>query len=394
MQDASIFKAYRYRLDPSALQEELLGRIANSVRFVWNWALGQRRAIWAVTKDLLPDDRRKHHVTAFDQMRQLTVLKQQFPFLSEAPNCCLQQTLLDLEKAFKNFLLGQQRHPKFKKKEECQSFRFPDKNNFRFGSDRVKIPRLGLVGYRNSKIIKGFIKQATVSWDGLHWYISVLTQQNLGAASPPPEIAIGIDLGVAQSITGSDGRVVHLPVPTIVERKKVARLQRRVSRRQKGSRRREKAKKALLKFRHQLIQRRLDAMHKVTTRLAKNHSMLAIEDLQVRNMTASAAGTIASPGRNVSAKIGLNRSILAQAFGEFRRQLIYKCGWYGSKLVIVPAAYTSQRCSQCGHTAQENRLTQAAFACVSCRHTANADLNAACNILAAGRAASAQGAAA
>jgi putative transposase len=145
------------------------------------------------------------------------------------------------------------------------------------------------------------------------------------------------------------------------------------------------------RYRRRLIQRRVDAMHKTTTRLAKNHGLLVVEDLKVRNMTASAAGTVEEPGRQVRQKAKLNRAILAQAFAEFRRQLTYKAAWSGARLVAVSPRLTSQRCSKCGHTAADNRPSQAVFCCVTCRHRDNADHNAAVNILAAGNAASAQG---
>ena len=103
-------------------------------------------------------------------------------------------------------------------------------------------------------------------------------------------------------------------------------------------------------------------------------------------MSRSAAGTRTAPGKNVNAKSGLNRAILDQGWGEFRRQLGYKLDWAGGELITVPARYTSQQCSNCGHIAKENRQTQAQFRCVSCSHTQNADTNAANNIVAAGHA--------
>lgn len=108
---------------------------------------------------------------------------------------------------------------------------------------------------------------------------------------------------------------------------------------------------------------------------------MVVEDLRVKNMTASAKGTLEAPGRNVKAKAGLNRAVLNVGFGEIRRQLEYKCRWFGSELVAVNPAYTSQRCSRCGHTEAGNRLSQAAFCCLTCGHTENSDINAAKNIL-------------
>jgi len=114
--------------------------------------------------------------------------------------------------------------------------------------------------------------------------------------------------------------------------------------------------------------------------------VVVIEDLKVANMSKSAKGTKESPGKNVKAKSGLNKSILDQGWYEFRRQLEYKQLWRGGQVLAVPAAYTSQKCSRCGHTEPGNRRTQEAFSCLSCRHQEHADINAAKNIEAAGSA--------
>ncbi|MGL9607348.1 RNA-guided endonuclease InsQ/TnpB family protein, partial [Escherichia coli] len=131
---------------------------------------------------------------------------------------------------------------------------------------------------------------------------------------------------------------------------------------------------------------RRDYLHKVTTTVSKNHAMIVIEDLKVSNMSKSAVGTVSQPGRNVRAKSGLNRSILDQGWYEMRRQLEYKQLWCGGQVLAVPPAYTSQRCACCGHTAKGNRLSQSKFRCQVCGYTANADVNGARNILAAGHA--------
>ncbi|CAK6456483.1 hypothetical protein KP3161_26855 (plasmid) [Klebsiella pneumoniae] len=127
-------------------------------------------------------------------------------------------------------------------------------------------------------------------------------------------------------------------------------------------------------------------LHKVTTTVSKNHAMIVIEDLKVSSMSKSAAGTVDEPGRNVAAKSGLNRAILDQGWYEMRRQLEYKQRWRGGEVLAVNPAYTSLKCACCGHTAKENRQSQAVFVCVACGYEANADVNGACNILAAGHA--------
>ncbi|OSK01498.1 putative transposase B, IS609, partial [Escherichia coli SHECO001] len=148
----------------------------------------------------------------------------------------------------------------------------------------------------------------------------------------------------------------------------------------------QKQKRKIQRLHSRIANIRRDYLHKVTTTVSKNHAMIVIEDLKVSNMSKSAAGTVSQPGRNVRAKSGLNRSILDQGWYEMRRQLEYKQLWRGGQVLAVPPAYTSQRCACCGHTAKENRLSQSKFRCQVCGYTANADVNGARNILAAGHA--------
>lgn len=382
---------YRYRLDPSTAQAAYFRRVAGAVRFVWNWGLAQRTQLRAAIADLSKDDQFAHRITVNDQINQLPALKQQFPFLALAPSHCLQQVLRNLDTAFARFFAKEADHPRFRRKGERVSFRFPDPTQFTVEERTIDLPKVGRVRYRNSRAIVGRIKQATVSWDGLHWHISVLSEREAGPVPAPRGGAVGVDLGIAQSVTCSTGQVVQFPVPGPADITRLARLQRRMSRRKRGSRRCERARRAYLRFRRRVVQRRVDAMHKTTTTLAKTHGLVVIEDLSVRSMTRSAAGTKDAPGRNVRAKARLNRGLLTQAFGEFRRQLTYKCDWYGSRLVAVRPAYTSQRCARCGCVDAANRASQARFACRSCGHRDHADHNAAVNILAAGTAVAAQG---
>jgi putative transposase len=130
---------------------------------------------------------------------------------------------------------------------------------------------------------------------------------------------------------------------------------------------------------------RRDFLHKESTRLSRNHACVVLEDLQVKNMSRSAKGTREQPGRNVRAKSGLNRSILDQGWGEFARQVGYKLAWAGGITLFVPPAYTSQKCSACGHVHPDNRKGEV-FRCLACGQTMDADTNAAINIEAAGHA--------
>lgn len=126
---------------------------------------------------------------------------------------------------------------------------------------------------------------------------------------------------------------------------------------------------------------RRDYQHKATTTISKNHAMIAVEDLKVANMSKSARGTVATPGRNVRQKTGLNRSILDQGWHEIRRQLAYKMAWSGGLFVAVPPHHTSQTCPACRHQSADNRRTQAAFLCTHCGYADNADIVGATNVL-------------
>ena len=196
---------------------------------------------------------------------------------------------------------------------------------------------------------------------------------------------------MAELATLSDGTVLE-PVNSFQKnQKKLARLQRQLSRKVKFSHNWQKQKRKIQRLHSRIANIRRDYLHKVTTTVSKNHAMIVIEDLKVSNMSKSAAGTVSQPGRNVRAKSGLNRSILDQGWYEMRRQLEYKQLWRGGQVLAVPPAYTSQRCACCGHTAKENRLSQSKFRCQICGYTANADVNGARNILAAGHAVLARG---
>ena len=159
-----------------------------------------------------------------------------------------------------------------------------------------------------------------------------------------------------------------------------------MSRKTKFSSNWKKAKARIQRIHARIGNARRDFMHKTTTTISQNHAMVCIEDLQVRNMSKSAAGTADAPGRNVRAKSGLNTSILDQGWFEFRRQLDYKLAWNGGHLIAVPPQNTSRTCPCCGHVSADNRQTQARFACVECGYENNADVVGAINVLRAGHA--------
>ena len=153
----------------------------------------------------------------------------------------------------------------------------------------------------------------------------------------------------------------------------------------------EQTKGAVARLRAREADRVKDWVERTTTTLVRHYDLVAIEDLRVKAMCRSGRGTIEAPGRHVAAKSGLNREILARRWGLFACRLNDKATLAGVVVVKVNPANTSRRCHACGHVAAENRKSQAVFGCVACGHAAHADVNAARNILAAGRAVTAQG---
>ncbi|MGP5417175.1 RNA-guided endonuclease InsQ/TnpB family protein, partial [Psychrobacter faecalis] len=254
--------------------------------------------------------------------------------------------------------------------------------------NRIKLPNgIGFVKFRKSQDIIGTIKNITISKKSGHWYVSFGTETQL-TENPrhPATSAIGLDMGITKLITTSDGQTIKPKNSFKANQIKLAALQRQLSRKVLFSQNWKKQNRKIQKLHHHIANIRHDYLHKITTAISKNHAMIACEDLKVANMSKSASGTLENRGRNVKAKSGLNKSILDQGWGMMVDMLEYKQHWTGGVLIKVNPRYTSQTCFECKHIAKENRQTQAKFECVQCGHKANADVNAAKNILSAGHA--------
>ena len=231
----------------------------------------------------------------------------------------------------------------------------------------------------------GELRNVTVSLSGGKWFVSIQTEREVEQPVPNGG-AVGIDMGVARFATLSDGSF-YAPLNSFKRHETALRkAQQTMSRKVKFSHNWKKAKARVQKIHSRIGNARRDFLHKTSTMISQNHAMVCIEDLQVRNMSKSAAGTSDAPGRNVRAKSSLNKAILDQGWAEFRRQLDYKLAWNGGHLIAVPPQHTSHTCPCCGHVSADNRQTQAKFLCVECGFEENADVVGAINILRAGHA--------
>lgn len=354
-------------------------RFAGACRFVFNRALALQNENHEAGNKYIPYGKMASWLVEWKNATEMQWLK-------DSPSQPLQPSLKDLERAYKNFFQKRAAFPRFKKRGQNDAFRYPQGVKLDQEKSRIFLPKLGWMRYRNSRQVTGVVKNVTVSQSCGKWYISIQTESEVSTPVHPSASMVGLDAGVAKLATLSDGTVFG-PVNSFQKNQKtLARLQRQLSRKVKFSNNWQKQKRKIQRLHSCIANIRRDYLHKVTTTVSKNHAMIVIEDLKVSNMSKSAAGTVSQPGRNVRAKSGLNRTILDQGWYEMRRQLEYKQLWSGGQVLAVPPAYTSQRCACCGHTAKENRLSQSKFRCQVCGYTANADVNGARNILAAGHA--------
>ncbi|ANB71507.1 cytosine methyltransferase [Paraburkholderia phytofirmans OLGA172] len=372
-------QAFKFELMPTGEQARKMRQFAGARRFVYNKALA------------LQQENREaggKFIGYVGMAKRLTEWRNgpDTPWLKDAPVHTQQHALKDLDRAFVNFFEKRADYPCFKRKGMGDSFRYPDPKQMKLDREngRISLPKLAYIRYRNSRMVLGEVRSATVSHRAGKWYVSILTRREVEQPVPHGPV-VGIDVGVARFATLSDGTFIAPLASFKKHEQRLAKYQRRMARKVKGSSNWKKAKARVQRVHARIANARSDFLHKASNEISKSHAMIAVEDLQVRNMSKSASGTADAPGRNIRAKSGLNKSILDQGWFEFRRQLEYKTAWRGGFFVAVPPQNTSRTCPSCGHISADNRRTQALFACVRCSHEANADHVGAINVLERGQ---------
>ncbi len=369
-------QAFKFELMPNGEQQREMRRFAGSCRFVYNKALALQKENYDAGNSFIGYVLMAANLPKWKRESGMGWLK-------KAPSQSLQHALKDLEKAYKNFFAKRTEFPRFKRRGCGDSFRYPEPKQLRFDptNNRIFLPKLGWLRYRNSRDVLGELRNATVSQSGGKWFVSIQTQRDIDTPVPISTSAIGVDVGIARFATMSDETYV-LPLNSFKKhQQRLARYQRRMSRKDKFSSNWKKAKAKVQRIHTDIANARKDFLHKTTHAISKNHALVCIEDLQIRNMSKSSKGNRENPGKKVKQKSGLNRSILDQGWGEFRRQLDYKLAWNGGILLAVPPHNTSRTCPSCTHVSKDNRLTQARFLCVNCGYDNNADVVGAINIL-------------
>lgn len=369
-------KAFKFEIMPNGEQIRRIKQFCGCARFVFNRALAWQN------EQYKQDNSVKFSYTKIANL--LPHWKKELHWLKDCHSQVLQQSLKDLESAFKNFFQKRADFPKFKKKGLKESFRFPQGCKLEQQNNRLYLPKIGWIRYRNSRDVQGEVKNVTVIQKCGKWFVAIQTEFEYEIPTHQGG-EIGIDMGVARFATLSNGEY-FAPLNAFKTHKgKLAKLQRQLKNKIKFSQNWQKLKAKIAKLHHKIANCRKDFLHQTSSKISKNHAMIYVEDLQVSNMSKSAKGTTEEHGKNVKKKSGLNRAILDQSWAEFRRQLDYKTQWLGGFLVAVPPQNTSRTCPCCGYIAKENRQTQADFKCVECGYTENADLVGALNILERGR---------
>src|SRR5882672_1378320 len=283
-------QAYQYEILPNGEQQRRMRRFAGSCRFVFNKAL-------ALQQERYERGEKKLSYAGLCQLLTQWRNGTETPWLADAPTHPLQHALKDLERAYQNFFARRAGFPRFKRKGSGESFRYPDAKQFEIdqSNSRIKLPKLGWIRYRNSREILGTAKNITIRQCGGKCYASIQTEREVEPPRPTATTAIGIDVGIARLATLSDGSFIASLNSFRKHQQRLARYQRRMGRKAKFSNNWKKAKIKVQKVYTQIANARRDFLHKATTTICKNHALVCIEDLQVRNMSRCSKGTSEQP---------------------------------------------------------------------------------------------------
>ena len=356
-------KAFKYKIYPNKKQQELIQKTFGCSRFVYNYFLDIR---------IKEYEYNKKSVSYNDTSKMLTSLKKELEWLKEPDKDSLQKSLKDLDMAYQKFFKEHSGFPKFKsKKDRHKSYRTScTNNNISFCDKHIKLPKLGMIKIRDKQIPQGRILNATISQEpNGRYYCSLCCTEIELPQYQQTNKNVGIDLGIADFCIFSDGTKIENPRFFEKSEDKLAKLQRELSRKTIGSSNLNKARIKVANLQKHISNQRQDFLHKLTTEIVKSFDTICIEDLYVKSM------------KETDSKIR-NKRVGDVSWSEFRRQLTYKCSWYGKQLSVVDRYYpSSQICHICGERDGKKSEDIRKWICPHCGALHDRDVNASINIL-------------
>jgi len=361
----SNLKYFRYRIYPNKEQTGKINQMIGNARFIYNWALQER--IKAYAKD-------KTSVSAFTLMKQVVELKKQpeYEWLQLSVAQSLQNSIVNMEKAFTRFFKQKEGFPRFKsKKNKRQTVSFPQNTKINFETNRIWIQKLKWIPARLSRIFEGKIKTSTIIKTSTNkYFVSILVELPEIKVKQKPirkKTAVGIDTGIKTLCTFSDGKIIENPKHLKSSLAKLKILQRRASKKVKGSENRRKANRKTALLHEHIANQRQDFLHKLTTQIANEYDTVVVEDLNIAGMVKNHC---------------LAQSIADLGLGNFCKLLEYKLADRGKNYVKIGRFCPSSKlCSVCGYIKKDLKLSDRVWTCPECKVKHERDQNASQNIL-------------
>lgn len=368
-----MLKSIKIQIYPNTVQKEFIAKQLGCCRLIYNKLLDYKKTQY---------EQNKQSVSLSQLGKYLTNLKKQdeYLFLNDVYSVCLQQSMQDLIKAYDNFFKLHKGYPKFKsKKDTKQSCRFSNVM-FKYKCDKINGNRITLIKQLSNILFKcsrkdeiylnhlqKYIQSITlIKSSSEKYYLSICIDYNI-IQKEKLDTIIGLDLGIKDFIVDSNGNRYENKHFYKNQENKLKKLNKQLSRKQKGSNNRNKVRIKLAKVYEKIKNQRQNYLHQITSKLVNENQIICIEDLNVKGMMSNHK---------------LAKSIQELSFYEFRRQLEYKCRWYGRQLIIIDRFYPSSKtCHNCGHIYKGLKLNEREWICPHCGKLIDRDYNASLNIL-------------
>jgi len=378
-------RVFRYRLNPTAKQSDNLRLMMEDHCSLYNAALQERRDAYNH-----PSKTSMSHVK---QCAQLKDIRKADPDQGRWSATSQIQTLRRLDKVFQGFFQRIKKgavagYPRFRSRYRFDTVTFINGDGGRFfeEKERVYVKGVGHIKVNLHRIVRGTVKQFSITRCGKHWYVNVICVDVPKQIRPLTGAVVGLDRGVTNALADSDGELYENHRFLQRSEDELGELQKGLARKKKGSTRRRKAVARVAKLHRHIKNQRTDHFHKLSRQLVDNYDLIILEDLKIKNMTKTPepVPNPDEPGQFLpngkAAKAGLNKAILDSGWGILQQMIEYKAEDAGTQIILVNPRNTSRTCHECSFVAKGNRDKET-FACLECGHTDHADVNAARNIL-------------